>query len=468
MINLPPHWRMGLGLMIVAFSFNHSFAQFEKLPYRERLFQLSFFPGISTNGLGSAMYYNKFSLNLTSGLSAGNHYFELGVISNTHTRSSGGIQLAGLANIVGSNSYVNMTLWEINALIKDGDRSDLNGIQFSGMLNFVRNNVHGFQLTGGFNVNNGNAQVIQLAGVSNIVGMSLGGFQIAGISNIVSRSARGLQLSALFNSTGWELDGVQFAAVNRARKLPGRNSVQMTSSRGFQVGLVNLSKVNDGMQFGLINKTGRFHGTQIGLINIFRPSPHDGSQGRGKYGVPVGLINIGSNGSHTRLYTTELFWTNMEVTTGNCRNCTWTESTMPLSGKYQVMNQNALLFGYNHWENINAGYKWSAGYGFEQVRYNKSSMSKADPNNKRYFISYGLRVQHLNQEKKFDGQLNLLTVVHSEIGVRPTKKTGVYIYGGLTINYLMKPEEPIEVIGIELAKGTAGQLWAGYSVGVQM
>lgn len=470
-MHLPPHCRMGLGLLIVIISYNQGFTQLEKLPYRERLFQLSFFPGLSTNGLASAMYYNKFSINLTSGISAGNHYFELGMISNTHTRSSGGIQVAGMANIIGSNSYVNMTLWETNTLINEGDRSDMNGIQFSGMLNFVRNNVRGFQMTGGFNINNGDAQVIQLAGVSNVVGQSFGGFQIAGVSNIVTRSARGFQISTLFNNAGWQIDGLQLAAVNRTKRVPGRNSVQMTSARGFQLGLVNLSKINDGVQVGLVNKTGRFHGAQIGLINIFRPSPHDGSQGRGLYGVPVGLINIGTNGSHTRFYTNEYFLTNVEVTSGNCRNCTWTESTMPFSGKYQLMNQNALIFGYNHWDG-SEDYKWSVGYGFEQVRYNKSSMSKSDQSNKRYFISYGLRAQHLNSNKRFDQKINLLTVAHSEIGARPVKKTGIYLFGGITINYLMTKDELATYQGIELAEGTAGQsnyrLWAGYSVGVQM
>ena len=109
----------------------------KKLPYQERNLQFSLFPGLSTNGLSSAIYYNKFSFNLTSGLSAGNHYFELGVISNTHTRSSGGIQIAGLANIVGSNSYIHLSNYEERQLIKAGDRSELKGIQFAGMLNFV-------------------------------------------------------------------------------------------------------------------------------------------------------------------------------------------------------------------------------------------------------------------------------------------------------------------------------------------
>ena len=112
MTHLTSHYKVGLGVTFLLLFNVQAYAQLKGLPYRESVFQLSFFPGVSTNSLSSAMYFNKFSINLTSGLSAGNHWFEVATISNTHTRSSGGIQLAGLANVVGSNSYVNLTRGE--------------------------------------------------------------------------------------------------------------------------------------------------------------------------------------------------------------------------------------------------------------------------------------------------------------------------------------------------------------------
>ena len=459
----------GLAISLLIFSTIQAQGQFKELPYRENFFQLSFFPGVSTNGLSSAMYYNKFSINLTSGISAGNHYFELGVISNTHTRSSGGIQLAGLANIVGSNSYVNFTLGEQNQLIRDGDVSDLAGIQFSGLFNYVRNNVKGFQFTGGFNLNNGNASVIQFGGLGNYVGQSFGGIQVAGLFNNVNYGARGFQFSGLFNRAKFEMDGLQLSLVNLVGRLSGANSTQSTSRRGMQIGLVNLAKSNDGVQLGLFNKTKGFRGVQIGLINFYKPSPYQGEQGKGKYGVPIGLINIGGL-SHMRFNTDGLFLINSELATGNCRNCTWTESQMPIDKRFQVHNVNALIFGYNPQENPT--YQWTAGYGFQQMLYIKSSMSKSDFNNKRYFISYGLRGQHLNRSKKFDGAIRLLTKAHTELGYRLTKGGGLYLFGGVNMNWLLNDDPLLDPPGIDLVSGTIGKreyrLWAGYVVGIQI
>ena len=337
-------------------------------------------------------------------------------------------------------------------------------------MNFVRYNVQGFQFTGGMNVNNGNAQVIQFAGFANYVGQSFGGTQIAGLANNVNYSARGLQLALGFNRAKWEMDGLQLSAVNSAGMLSGVNSVQQTSRRGVQVGLVNLSNSNDGLQIGLFNKTKGFRGVQIGFVNIYKSSPYQGSQGNGKYGVPIGLINIGSTGNHIRLYNNSLFWTNLEITTGNCRNCTWTESKMPINSKFQKMNQNALIFGYNQWS-YTSPYKWTVGYGFEQVLYNKSSMSTGDPNNKRFFISYGARLQHLNLTNKFRKALNLLSVLHSEMGYRITG--GMYVFGGLNLNCeWMKALRKSQGLEMMIASGSFAnkqyRLWTSYTVGLQM
>src|SRR4051812_24810193 len=72
----------------------------------ERTFQFSLFPGISTNGIMGGFYYNKFSLNLFGGLSAGNRFMEVGGISNLNLKAANGIQIAGLANVVGSNAFI--------------------------------------------------------------------------------------------------------------------------------------------------------------------------------------------------------------------------------------------------------------------------------------------------------------------------------------------------------------------------
>ena len=129
-----------------------------------------------------------------------------------------------------------------------------------------------------------------------------------------------------------------------------------------------------------------------------------------------------------------------------------------------------MIFGYNHWDYVSP-YKWTVGYGFEQVLYNKSSMSAGDPHNKRFFISYGARVQHLNQTNRFEKRLNLLSILHSEIGFKITR--GMYVFGGLNVNceWMKALAEPT---GLEmmLASGSLGnrqyRLWASYTVGLQM
>lgn len=47
-----------------------------------KLMQVSLAPGISTNGMHPGGYSNYFSLNLTSGYSSANYFFEIGFISN--------------------------------------------------------------------------------------------------------------------------------------------------------------------------------------------------------------------------------------------------------------------------------------------------------------------------------------------------------------------------------------------------
>lgn len=455
---------MAACLSMAIFCIQTLFAQYSGLGYREKTFQLSLFPGISTNGLSSGLYYNRFSINLTSGLSAGNRYFELAGISNSHTRSSTGIQLSGLANIVGANSYIHMTYEEQLNWVREGDQSDMTGIQLAGLLNFVRNDAKGFQLTGGFNVDYGKAVATQFAGIGNTVNQNFQGIQIGGLYNYVGQGAGGLQIASLYNQAKNEIVGFQIGSINRSRRLGGKNSVQRTSARGRQIGLINMSKTNDGVQVGLINFAGAFHGTQIGLINFFKPGPYQG--GNGRLGIPIGLLNLGSFQNH-RLYTDELFIVNLQISTGSCYNCTWTESRMPLDGNFMIIHQNALVYGYNYWDVFDE-FQWTIGYGFERLHFNKSSMSQYDPNNKKYFFSYGLRFQHLNKGREFSKELSFLTRGQFEVGYR---LFGVYLFSGFTINNYLSRSITFER-GVRLASGSLGEVnqtaWLGYQVGVQI
>src|SRR6478736_2571310 len=133
----------------------------------ERNFQFSLFPGISTNSIYSGSYLNNYSFNLFGGLSAGNHIFEFSPVTNLNLRKSTGIQIGGLANVIGANAFINLTPTEERILVKDGFESNMHGIQVAGILNYVRTHTTG----------------IQTAGAVNIVGQDFHGAQIAGLGN---------------------------------------------------------------------------------------------------------------------------------------------------------------------------------------------------------------------------------------------------------------------------------------------
>src|SRR5690349_19151028 len=294
--------------------------QVKKIREYQRGFQLSLFPGISTNGIYSGSFYNKVSLNLFGGLSAGSRLVEVGLLTNLNLKKSNGIQLAGLSNVIGSNAFVNLTLSEERALIAEGFESSFKGIQGAGFMNYVRNNFNGIQLSGLFNVVGVDVKGFQFAGIGNGVRGSTSGVQLAGLYNASKENMGGFQVSILFNYTDGQLAGAQLGLINKAGHMMGRKSTPPTAARSLQIGLINFSKAMDGVQIGLINFGGATRGVQVGLINFFNKYP---SKEFVRMGTPVGLLNIGSKGSYFRFYYNELFSTNIEYTTGNCMNCSW-------------------------------------------------------------------------------------------------------------------------------------------------
>jgi hypothetical protein len=440
----------------------------KKIREYERTFQFSLFPGISTNGIYSGSYFNRYSLNLFGGLSAGNHILEISPITNVNIKSSTGIHLAGLANIIGANAFINLSMAEEWELIKGDFESNGKGIQVAGLLNYVRNHSSGIQLAGALNVVGGDFKGIQIAGIGNSAGNSTNGFseglQMASIYNISRQSIAGFQVSSFFNYTDGQLSGTQLGLINKARNLPGKYS-QPTKARGFQIGLFNFSKEMDGTQIGLINFGRASLGKQFGLINFYKRIPTTRNT---RYGTPVGLINMGSVGSVFRFSYNEVFATNIEYTTGNCLNCSRTQSRMPFDDKNQIYNQNALIVGYDPFQK-----SWGFGYGFQKILYNKSSMLPTDPFNRKRIISYGIRFLHLNRELSFDRAFNLLNRLHVEYGKR---KLGGYFFVGVSFNYFLRDAEVgADVYKINSLKISSGKLfglgsdfWPGYTFGFQI
>ena len=442
----------------------HVAGQVKKFREYKRTFQFSLFPGISTNGIESGFYYNNYSFNLFGGLSAGNRVVEVGLISNVNMQRATGIQLAGFANVIGTNAFLNLTLWEERSLISDDYESSNKGIQIAGLLNYVRNNTSAFQLAGLLNVVGEDFEGIQLAGMGNSSGGTVFGLQLAGLYNLSKESVGGFQISSLFNYTDEQLSGMQIAIINKARYIKGGKSTPPTNTRGLQIGLINHSKEMDGVQIGLINFGGAARGKQIGLINFFHRMP---IKEYGMMGTPIGLLNFGSNGSVLRLYYNESFPVNLQYTTGNCLNCSWTQSGMPFYQNNRKFNQNALILGYDPFRDM-----WGFGYGFQKLLYNKVTMLPK-PDNEKRLISYGVKFLHMNRNLKLDRSFNLLSRVNIDWGKR---RGSVYFYGGVSFNYfLYKTQEIANVYkpnSVVLYSGKAlslqSSVWPGYEIGMQM
>lgn len=436
----------------------------------KRMFQVSLFPGISTNGVFSGAYYNTFSLNIFGGASAGNRLLEVGLISNTNFKKTNGIQLAGLGNVIGANAFLNLTLSEERALIHGDFECNFQGIQFAGILNYVFDHAKGIQLSGGLNVVGRSFKGFQLAGIGNAAGETSQGVHVAGVFNVANESVAGIQIASFFNFTDEELSGTQIALINKARWMRGKYTSPPTSRRGFQIGLINISKEMDGTQIGLINFGGNMKGKQFGLINFFHRLP---TKEPTYMGTPVGLINIGSYGSYFRLYYNEIFSTNFEYTTGNCMNCTWTQSTQPYWDLNKKQNQNALILGYDYWKQI-----WGFGYGFQKVLYHKSSMNPKDKNNEKRVITYGVRFIHLNEGMAFDDRFNLVTRFNFDWGTFKIgrKYLSYYWYAGLSLNYFIYDDAAdTDVFAVRSFQIDAGNFfdfkamfWPGYNIGVQL
>lgn len=168
--------------------------------------QVSFTPGLSSNGRMNAQVVNNFSFNVLGGYSGGVNGAELGGIFNINKKDVQYAQVAGVVNIVGGN---------------------MKGVQVAGVHNMVLDSVTG----------------VQVGGVVNFVKGSFTGGQIGGVINYTNHSVTGLQVAGVGNVSGREMNGVQIGGVfNYAKKL-----------NGVQIGLINISDSSDGYSIGLIN-----------------------------------------------------------------------------------------------------------------------------------------------------------------------------------------------------------------------
>jgi hypothetical protein len=128
--------------------------------------QVSFTPGLSSNGRMNGQVVNNFSFNVLGGYSGGVNGAEIGGIFNLDKKDVQYAQVAGVVNLVGGN---------------------MKGVQVGGVQNTVLNNASGVQIGGVVNYTKGAFTGVQVSGLVNYT-KRLKGVQI-GVINIADSSS---------------------------------------------------------------------------------------------------------------------------------------------------------------------------------------------------------------------------------------------------------------------------------------
>lgn len=421
---------------------------------QKRFFQFSVTPALGTNGLQPGSFSNVISVNLTSGYSAASSFLELATISNLNTNYGSGVQLSGLANLIGANSFGGMSKKEKDIKIKNGFVSYFHGLQVSGVTNLVIDEVQGAQITGGVNLVKGLVIGIQFSGVSNIVSKYTFGIQAAGFFNVSKASINGVQIAGLSNFTEGGLYGLQLGLLNQSGETLGKNSPPHSERSGAQIGLVNYTKEMRGFQIGLINFAKTSQGTQIGLINIYRR----GKLPETRDGTAIGLINIGGV-EYISVYANEIFGLNYEIATGTRKN-----GRVKLD-KSTVHIVNSLIYSHSSYRNE----IWGMGYGLKKMFCNRSALPGQAESK---FVGIGMDFQHINfSSREITKDLSLLFRVKIEVGRRITRKSfGFNWHGALTFNsYIGNQSNSFAPDFLKFSSqlgDTPVTFWLGYSLGI--
>lgn len=226
-----------------------------------RPWQVSFTPGLSTNGKMNGQVVNNFSFNVLGGYSGGTNGFELGGLFNIDKKDAQYFQLAGIFNTVGGN-VTGLQVGGVSNTVLD----TLNGMQVGGVTNFVRTEFRGFQLGGVYNHVGASLHGFQLGGVVNFTNHKTDGVQVAGVANISSREVNGLQIGGVFNYT---------------RRL-----------RGVQIGLINVADTSEGYSIGLINIVFKgYHKLSLSTNEVIGMNAAVKSGNRNLYSIFLGGYN---------------------------------------------------------------------------------------------------------------------------------------------------------------------------------
>jgi hypothetical protein len=201
-------------------------------------FQLTLITPLGTNGIEAPNKTNKVSINLFGGYNGGLNGVEISGFVGVLTQNMQGVQLSG---------FVNANLGHTKGVQGSGfvnySHKSFSGFQGAGFANASLTQTKGVQLAGMANMALGSEQTVQLAGFTNLsIGSSAS--QLSGFANLHVGNLKGLQASSFLNVNTGTLSGMQLSAlVNYTTKL-----------RGLQLGVFNyVDSLERGLPIGIIS-----------------------------------------------------------------------------------------------------------------------------------------------------------------------------------------------------------------------
>lgn len=316
-----------------------------------------------------------------------------------------------------------------SANILIGKSKNIKGMQLSGILNMVEQDMTGTQLACIGNIVEGTAEGVQIGGLFNYSAEDNFGSQISLISNI-AETMIGAQVSLLTNQAQSGFTGLQ---------LSGLYNKGIKASSGLQLaGLMNQASGTINAQVGLINKAQEVKGIQIGLINMADTVS----------GAPIALLNLIKRGyNRVELSYNETFPFNVGIKLG-------------ARGFYNIFKTAATSdFGY-----------WGLGYGI-------GTYLRAG---KRAGFNFELSAMHLNQKETWITKANVLGQLRLSFDVRLGQKFSLFVGPDFNIYYtrafdmetglFLHQVAPYTFYEEQRIVGTIpyrAQLWIGYSAGLR-
>lgn len=406
---------------------------------RLRRAQISILPLIGTNTTMSGVTKNNLSFNLFAGYSGGVDGVEFGGFLNIVREDVKGAQFAGFGNITGGKTKGTQLAGFFN-----NNRGSITGVQAAGFNNFVMDTIKGAQLAGFNNVVVGRLDGIQAAGFNNVATKNSDGIQLAGFSNVAVKELNKLQAAGFFNYAG-SAKGVQVAGFGNVTRgeMAGTQIAGFFNSgynvQGVQIaGFMNfcLKEMSGTQLSSMLNVGGKIKGTQVGFLN-FADSVS---------GATIGFFSFVVKGYHeVEVTANEVFYLNPMFKTGTHRFYNIFAASF-----YPRPNRDMYALGY--------------GFGTD-FRLSKRLDLNLDA------IGY-----HLNEDPFWTNDLNMLTKTRLNLGVMLFK--GVYFVLGPELNiYLSHRYDTDNMrLGSDIApytfydkdvRGTNVQMWVGGTAGLR-